>query len=97
VISRAVAPHVLAAGRARVLRDSAVAGADQGLPRAVPAAPGRDAGVARRPDARRLPLDRPGRRLLRMAEAAPRGPLQGDAAPCGVVAGGVRARYRVLR
>ena len=69
----------------------------QGLPRALPGAQGRDAARAGRDGAVRVPLDPPGRRVLRLAQAAGRHQLQGHAAAGDLVPGRLRARHGLLR
>src|SRR5205814_7563224 len=92
-----VPEHVRADGRRDVLRHDAVEGTDQDVPADLPGAPGRAAVRADRTDARRYPVDPARRRLLRLADAARRAALEGDAAAGDRRPGRLRSVYRVLR
>ena len=96
-VGRALPLQLLAADRARVPEHPALARAGQGLPRALPGAPGRDAERAVQDDAARVPLDQAGRRVLRLAQAAGRDQRQGDAAAGDLVPGRLRAGHGLLR
>ena len=71
--------------------------AGQGLPRALPGTPGRDAERAVQDVAARVRLDQAGLRVLRLAQAAGRDQRQGDAAAGDLVPGRLRARHGLLR
>ena len=96
-VGGAVPLQLRAADRARVPGHPALAGAGQGLPRALPGAARRHAERPGHDDAAGLPLDPARRRVLRVARAARRRPRQGHAAAGHLVAGGLRAGYRLLR